>query len=436
LLAVELARRGKCPAVYERWPDPRQASVPAGRSINLALAARGRRALDRAGLLDRVESFSLPMAGRMLHDPEGATEFQRYGQREHEVIWSVHRGELNKTLLNAAEARGVNVQFQSALADIDFENHLLQIDQGPDDIRIERPFRLAIGADGAGSAVRRVMEQRCEMSAIEDPLGHGYRELTIPPDAGGNFQLASDALHIWPRGGFMMIALPNPDGSFTCTLFLRITAERGDQPSFEALEDPADMIEFLSAEFPDAVALIPDLEDELIQRPVGYLATLYVDRWHLGNQALLIGDASHAIVPFHGQGMNAAFEDVSELVDQFDRAGRDEASLARFVESRKPNADAIAAMAIDNYLEMRDRVRDPRFKLMKTLAETLHSRLGDDFIPRYQMVMFRDDIPYADAFERGQQQQVLLERLTAGKDDLADIDIDAACAAATRLEAA
>lgn len=376
------------------------------------------------------------MAGRMLHDPEGRTEFQRYGQREDEVIWSVHRGELNKTLLDAADARGVNVQFQSALADIDFEGGLLAIDQGPDETRIERPFKLIVGADGAGSAVRRVMERSGEVNAVEDSLGHGYRELTIPPDGNGDFQLAPDALHIWPRGGFMMIALPNPDASFTCTLFLALESERPDQPSFESLDDEDDMIEFLGAEFPDAVELIPDLRRELIERPVGYLATLYVDRWHHGSQALLIGDASHAIVPFHGQGMNAAFEDVSELIDQFDRAGRSEASLKHFFQRRKPNADAIAAMAIDNYLEMRDRVRDPRFKLMKSLGETLHSRLGDDFIPRYQMVMFRDDIPYAEALERGQQQRQLLERLVAGKRRLADIDIDAACAEATRLEAA
>jgi len=280
------------------------------------------------------------------------------------------------------------------------------------------------------------MEQVEELGAVEDALGHGYRELTIPPDAEGQFQLAADALHIWPRGGYMMIALPNPDGSFTCTLFLALKSKAPGQPSFEALDDPADMIEFLSAEFPDAVDLITDLEHELTTRPVGYLATLYVDHWHVRDQAVLIGDASHAIVPFHGQGMNAAFEDVSELVDHLDRFGQNEAALARFFQSRKPNADAIAAMALDNYLEMRDRVRDPRFQLMKALAWALESRLGDDFVPRYQMVMFHADIPYAEALRRGQKQQALLERLIAGKDNIEDVDLDAACAEFLRLEAA
>ena len=436
LLAVELARRGQRPAVYERNADPRRGDVPAGRSINLALAARGRAALQRAGLLERVESFSLPMAGRMLHDPAGQTQFQRYGQRDDEVIWSVHRCELNKALLDAAESSGVEVCFGHALAGIDFERRLLAIEEGSDGPAKEIPFRLAIGADGAGSVVRQAMERVEDLNAVEKPLGHGYRELTIPPDAEGQFQLAPDALHIWPRGGYMMIALPNPDGSFTCTLFLALDSDDTDQPSFESLEDPAAMIEFLSADFPDAVALIGDLERELRSRPVGYLATLYVDRWHLQDKALLIGDASHAIVPFHGQGMNSAFEDVSELVDHLDHFGQNEASLARFARSRKPNADAIAAMALDNYLEMRDRVRDPRFQLMKSLAWALQSRLGDDFIPRYQMVMFRADIPYAEAMRRGRQQQALLEELVEGKERLEDIDLDAACTAFRRLEAA
>jgi len=436
LLAAELAKRGHRPAVYERNADPRRGDVPAGRSINLALAARGRQALKRAGLLERVESFSLPMAGRMLHDHSGKTEFQRYGQRDDEVIWSVHRCELNKALLDGAESQGVDIHFEHALARIDFERNTLAIEREQDGESLTVPFRLTVGADGAGSAVRRAMEQVEELNAVEEPLGHGYRELTIPPDHNGQFQLAPDALHVWPRGGHMMIALPNSDGSFTCTLFLALQSDDPDQPSFASLDDPAAMIEFLTREFPDAVDLIADLEHELETRPVGHLATLYVDRWHLRDQAVLIGDASHAIVPFHGQGMNSAFEDVSELVDHLEQYGRNQAALARFVESRKPNADAIAAMALDNYIEMRDRVRDPRFQLKKCLAWALQSRLGDNFIPRYQMVMFRADIPYAEAQRRGRQQQALLARLIDGKERLEDIDLDAACDEFLRLEAA
>ncbi|MEN1727513.1 MAG: FAD-dependent monooxygenase, partial [Pseudomonadota bacterium] len=302
--------------------------------------------------------------------------------------------------------------------------------------RHSAPFRLLIGADGAGSAVRRAMASVTRLGITEAPLGHGYRELTIPPGADGDFQLSPEALHIWPRGGYMMIALPNPDCSFTCTLFLARESERPDQPSFAALADDQAMQDFLRREFPDAVDLISDLAQELANRPVGFLGTLYVDQWHLDDQAILIGDAAHAIVPFHGQGMNSALEDVRILVDHFDRFGPSSEALNRFFKARKPNADAIAAMALENYIEMRDQVRDPQFHLMKALAWALESRLGDDFIPRYQMVMFHAEIPYAEAQARGHRQRKLLREFVAGKTDLDQIDLDAACEQARALVAA
>ncbi len=435
LLAVELARRGVEVDVFERNPDPRSNRVPAGRSINLALAERGRAALHKAGLLDHIERFSLPMAGRMLHDREGQTQLQPYGQHDDEVIWSVHRGELNKALLTAAEAAGVNIRFGHTLDGVDFEARQMHFTDTEGDAH-QLPFQLAIGADGAGSALRRAMQKVTAIEAREEPLGHGYCELTIPPGPDGDFQMVPEALHIWPRGGFMMIALPNPDRSFTCTLFLARESTTPEQPSFAGLQDPAQMQAFLATQFPDAVRLMPELEREIREHPIGYLATLYVDRWHFRDQALLIGDAAHAIVPFHGQGMNAAFEDVSELVDRLATEAPDEAMLERFARERKPNADAIAAMALDNYLEMRDRVRDPRFQLMKELAWALESRLGDGFIPRYQMIMFHPEIPYADALRRGNRQRALLESLTECHSTLDEIDLNAACEQARALDLA
>ncbi len=434
LLAVELTRLGLNCSLYERYPDPRRQDVPAGRSINLALAERGRMALRRVGLLEQVERFALPMAGRMLHDQDGRTELQRYGQNKDEVIWSVHRGHLNQSLLNAAEQAGVAIHFDRRLAEADFSARRLSfVDQA--DQRHDIDFELVIGADGAGSALRQAMAEVSELGQRQEPLGHGYLELNIPAAADGGFRMEPEALHIWPRGGFMMIALPNPDHSFTCTLFLARESGSSDQPAFADLGEPAAMRAFLEQYFPDAVDQMPDLDQDLARNPVSSLATLYVDRWQLDDRAVLIGDASHAIVPFHGQGMNAAFEDVIALADQLlaDDAPSVTDRLARFVAERKPSADAIAAMALDNYLEMRDRVRDPKFALQRELAFALEQRLGEDFIPRYQMVMFHPEISYAEAFRRGQRQQALLERLTEGARHLDQVDLDHAVEAARAL---
>ncbi|TVQ35677.1 MAG: FAD-dependent monooxygenase [Wenzhouxiangella sp.] len=425
LLAVLLARRGYHVDLFERYPDPRRNTIPAGRSINLALAERGRAALHHADLLERVERFALPMAGRMLHDEAGKTRLQRYGQRADEVIWSVHRGHLNQTLLDAAEAQGVVIHFDRRLSTADFDSRRLEFEDSEAG-RHRHDFELVIGCDGAGSALRQAMQSETELGVREQALGHGYLELGIPADRDGNFRMDPEALHIWPRGGFMMIALPNPDASFTCTLFL----ENDGSPGFRQLQDPADMRAFLEREFPDALALMPDLDRELAEHPVGFLGTLYVDQWVLDDKAVLMGDAAHAIVPFHGQGMNAAFEDTVALdrllAEHDDRA----LALQAFQAERKPNADAIAAMALDNYLEMRDRVRDPRFHLQKALEWELEKALPGRFIPRYAMVMFHPEIPYAEAHQRGEHQARLLEQLTANHESLETIDLEAASAKA------
>ncbi len=422
LLAVLMARNGQPVSLYERYPDPRKQTVPAGRSINLALAERGRMALARADLLDTVEAFALPMIGRMLHDDKGQTQLQKYGQRDDEVIWSVHRGHLNQALLDAAEAQGVEIHFGHRLDGADFEQQRLHfIDQ--DDQACPVDFDLVIGSDGAGSALRKAMDAVSPLGVREEPLGHGYLELTIPPGPVGNFQMDPEALHIWPRGGYMMIALPNPDRSFTCTLFLQNEGE----PGFDQLAAAKDMRAFLEQAFPDAVALMPDLDRELAEHPVGFLGTLYVDQWQLDRRAIILGDAAHAIVPFHGQGMNAAFEDTVALADRLANEPDRQQALADFQRERKPNADAIAAMALDNYLEMRDRVREPRFHLKKQLEWALEARLPGEFIPRYQMVMFHPEIPYAEAWARGERQAALLDRLTEHREQLDEIDLNDAC---------
>ncbi len=421
LLAILLARRGWSVALFERFADPRRHQVPVGRSINLALAERGRAALAEAGILTEIEQIALPMAGRLLHDEHGQTRLQRYGQRDDEVIWSVHRGLLNIALLDGAERAGVNIYFDRRLESADFPACTLDFIDG-DGKSHTHDFDLAVGADGAGSALRQAMNRESDLGIREQPLGHGYMELSIPPDADGQFRMSNDALHIWPRGGFMMIALPNPDASFTCTLFL----DNDGEPGFRQLDTTERKREFVEAHFPDAVEMMPELDHELENNPVGYLATLYLDRWHLGDRAVLIGDAAHAIVPFHGQGMNAAFEDTVALARLLERNGISENTLEQFHAERKPNADAIAAMALDNYLEMRDRVREPRFHLIKALEWELEKRLPGTFIPRYAMVMFHDEIPYAEALRRGERQQQLLERLTRGHESLDTIDIEQA----------
>ncbi len=423
LLAVTLARRGYRVTLWERQQDPRKHRAEAGRSINLAMAARGIRALKHAGVFEPVEKLLVPMRGRMIHHPDGELEMQAYGARPDEQIYSVSRAGLNRILLDSAEhEHGVRIRFGHTAESFDPETltlSMLDTDSGSRRVLRDRPL---IAADGAGSAVRQAYGDDSRIAPSEELLPHGYKELTLPPGADGGFQLASDALHIWPRGGFMLIALPNPGGDFTLTLFLPNEGE----PSFATLEDPAAVKAFFEREFPDIVPLLPDLTGQFTANPVGILGTVRCRHWHDRN-VLLIGDAAHAIVPFHGQGMNIAFEDC-RLLDEILASGASdwEDAFARFEALQHANGNAIADMALDNYVEMRDRVRDPQFVLMKQLAFELERRLPGHFIPRYSMVMFHAEIPYAVARQRGAEQAALLRELTANAARLEDIDIDAA----------
>lgn len=436
LLATLLAQRGFRVTVFERRPDPRKAGFLGGRSINLALAERGWHGLRVAGLQQRMAPIAVMMRGRMVHALDGSTNLQRYGRDDSEVIWSVNRGTLNMTLLDAAEAAGATLHFSQRLERVNWVQDTLHFVDDDSGARHGHVASCVLGTDGAGSALRTAMATQLHLGERFEPLGHSYKELHIPalaefpaavlPPAlrdalarGERFAMEPNALHIWPRGGYMCIALPNAEGSFTVTLFLPNEGE----PSFATLPDAAAVQEFFARDFSDAVPLMPEYLQDFFANPTGMLGTLYLERWHLEGRALLLGDAAHAILPFHGQGMNCGFEDAVELADLLDTSPHDTTGVfAQFQQRRKPNADAIAAMAIDNYLEMRDRVDDADFLLMRALERELASRHPGLFVPRYWMVTF-SRLPYATAFARGEIQSRLLRELTAGKRALAEVDL-------------
>lgn len=424
LMATLLAQRGHKVRLYERLPDMRREIIPAGRSINLALAARGIRALEIAGVMEKVLPLLIPMPGRLLHAVNGTLTFVPYGQREHEVIYSVSRPGLNRILLDAAEEAGVEIHFRHGAVDADFRLGCVLMRNYATGTGYELPMQRVIAADGAGSPLRRALIRSLQANCSEDLLEHAYKELTLPPDLHGGHRIHKNALHIWPRGGFMLIALPNLNGSFTVTLFLPQTGPE----SFETLRDLSSVQAFFEQHFPDIAELMPGLATEFLQHPTGVMGTIRCDRWALDDRLLLIGDAAHAITPFHGQGMNCAFEDCRELdllLQQHNDWGD---AFAAFERTRRPNTDAIADMAIENYQEMRDTVRHPKFQLQKALSLELERRFPDRFVPRYSMVMFHDEIPYCVAFERGRIQEAILTELTRSAVSLDQIDFAAASA--------
>ncbi len=411
LLAILLARRGHQIELYEARPDLRQLAAGSGRSINLALADRGIHALKAAGVFDAVKAALLPMRGRLIHYENRETVFQPYGQRPHEVIYSVSRHRLNQALIEAAALQpGVRLHFQHRLEGADFAANTARIRDLEKDRLLEIAMQPLLATDGAGSAMRREMSARTLIEAREIDLEHGYKELSIPAGPRGSFRIAHDALHIWPRGNFMLIALPNADGSFTATLFL----PKHGSVSFASLRDTGGVDEFLTRNFPDARELMPDALAEFSAHPLGFLGTVAAHPWHVGAQATLIGDAAHAMVPFHGQGMNCCFEDCIEFDACAARHGSWEAVFAEFGAARKPNTDAIAAMALENYMEMRENVAIPKFQLQQALSLELERRFPRRFIPRYSMVMFHHEIPYLTAQRRGAIQAEILGELTRG----------------------
>jgi kynurenine 3-monooxygenase len=418
LLATLLARQGWQVEVFEKRPDPRRKGYEGGRSINLALAERGLHALRMAGLADTVMAQAVMMRGRMVHTIEGDAHLQRYGRDDSEVIWSVHRGRLNIALLDAADAAGAKLRFDARLDGVDFDNKRFAIVDDHTRQREECAFEVLIGADGAGSGLRQAMKPVLAMAERFESLGHGYKELEIPPARDGGFRIEPNALHIWPRGGYMCIALPNTEKTFTVTLFL---PNEGD-PSFATLPDLAAARAFFALDFPDTLPLIPDFDQDWVDHPTAGLSTLYLDRWHFDGLAVLIGDAAHAMVPFHGQGMNCAFEDCLALAAHIDSAADWTAAFRGFEAERKPNATAIQAMALENYVEMRDRVDNADFLLQRQLERVLAERHPRVFVSRYSMVSFLR-VPYATARARGRLQREILVEATRGCDTLAEVSL-------------
>ncbi len=407
LLALYLARHGHPVEVFERRPDLRGSATVEARSINLALSDRGWRALEGVGIAEAVREVAIPMRGRMMHDAAGQLTFQPYGQAG-QAIYSVSRAGLNRRMLDLVEQEpNVRVQFNQRCQHVDVRRRQLELrDETTRETRTV-PYQRLFGADGAYSAVRAALQRTDRFNYSQHYLDYGYKELTIEAGPDGSWALEKNALHIWPRGQYMMIALPNLDGSFNCTLFFPYEGPN----SFAALQTPAQVHAFFAEHFADALPLMPALETEFFDNPTSALVTVRCFPWTYADDVLLLGDASHAIVPFYGQGMNAGFEDCTVLAELLDRHGNNwEALLREFETSRKPDADAMADLAVYNFYEMRDRVADPRFLLQKKIEGKISAQYPDKWLPLYSQVTF-SHLPYAEALANGQAQEQIMQRL-------------------------
>ncbi|MBN8784815.1 MAG: kynurenine 3-monooxygenase [Sphingobacteriales bacterium SCN 48-20] len=407
LLSIYLSRRGYRVTLYERRGDMRREEVQAGRSINLALSDRGIRALQEVGIAEAVQTIAIPMHGRDIHTADGKRAFQPYG-REGQYINSVSRGELNKKLMDLAEAEGVELYFNHRCHEVDWENKLVQFER--EDAAIEiASFDIFLGADGAYSAARmQHMTQHHLFDYQQFYIDCGYKEIAIPAGTGGTFLLEKNALHIWPRKDYMLIALPNLDGSFTGTLFFPFAGDT----SFEQLTTPEAVAQFFGEKFPEVVQLVPDLTEQFFHNPTSSLVTVKCFPWIREDYFSLIGDAAHAIVPFFGQGMNCGFEDcvvLNQLLDQYDDNW--EEVLPAFQLSRKIDADAIAELALNNFIEMRERTADPKFLLQKKIEARLHEKYPDKWVPAYTQVTFSPDIRYSDALRNAQRQEAIMQEV-------------------------
>jgi kynurenine 3-monooxygenase len=399
LLAAYLGRRGHRVELYERRADPREGNLVGGRSINLALSTRGIHALEQLGIADDVLAHAIPMPGRMIHDKSGDLHFSPYDRDPRKHINSIGRAALNTTVIEAAlRYPNVSIQFNHRCTEVGLDSATAHFDSPQS---VVASGDVVIGVDGAFSAVRQSMQRTMpNFQYDESYLAHGYKELTIPPAADGSWRMEKNALHIWPRKSFMMIALPNPDGSFTCTLFWEFKGPR----SFETTTSDDDIRRFFDDEFPDAVPLMPTLLEDFRQNPTGSLVTIRCAPWFYQDKVALLGDAAHAVVPFYGQGMNAAFEDCVVL-DECLAAFPDnrEKAFAEYYSRRKVNADALADLAVQNFIEMRDKTASKTFRAKKKLDHFLEGLLPNVYLPLYAMVTFTR-IPYAQAAKRARRQ--------------------------------
>jgi len=407
LHAVLLAKKGFQVDVFERRPDLRKADVIGGRSINLALSNRGFKALEKAGIADEIREISIPMYGRKMHDLEGNLTYQPYG-KDDEAIYSVSRGGLNQKLMNLADDfENVTYRFNHKCQDIDLSSNTIYFEETELKKDLSYTYNHIFGTDGAFSAVRGRLQKTPMFNYSQEYLSHGYKELVIPPNEDGTHRIDKNCLHIWPRGKFMLIALPNLDGSFTVTLFFPMKGET----SFESIKTKEDVMTFFNATFPDAVPHMPTLESDYFDNPTSTLVTVRCEPWNYEDKVLLMGDAAHAIVPFYGQGMNSGFEDCSVFSEMFDQYSDNMLNFfEKYSEQRVPDANAIADLALYNYIEMRDLAGDADFLLRKKIERKFSDLYPNKWMPLYSQVTF-SHIRYSEALKAGKEQAKIMDEV-------------------------
>ncbi len=415
LLSIYLSKRGYKVRIYERRGDMRKEKMIAGRSINLALSDRGIKALEEVGIMEEIRKISIPMHGRQMHNADGSMAYQAYG-KEGQFINSVSRGDLNKMLMDLAESNGVEIFFNHKCEHIDWKNKTIDfevanVQRGTENEKRETGFQLMFGSDGAFSAARLNHQlQHDRFQYQQHYIDYGYKELLIPASSGDDFAMDKNSLHIWPRGNYMLIALPNMDKSFTCTLFFPYEGE----PSFASLNSTEKIKAFFNEHFSDAVKLMPTFIEDFTNNPTSSLVTVKCFPWVRKDEFALIGDAAHAIVPFFGQGMNAGFEDCAVLNALIEKHADDwEKILPEYEQLRKPDADAIADLALNNFIEMRDKVADPTFLLQKKIEGKFSAKHPDKWTPAYGMVTFSPHIRYSEALRKGNAQQAIMDEIMA-----------------------
>jgi len=413
LLSIYLAKKGYQVKIYERRPDMRKTKIQAGRSINLALSDRGWKGLEGVGIAEDIKKIAIPMYGRFIHHRDGSTAYQPYG-KDNQAIYSVSRADINMKLMDLAEQKaGVEIHFDHRCAHIDRKDLSATFEFNGKEVK-EPSSDLLFGSDGAFSALRLNMQlQSDRFEYNQHYIECGYKELIIPPGENEKFLMEKNALHIWPRGSFMMIALPNPDGNFTCTLFLPFEGEK----SFEKIKTQEEIKNFFQTEFPDAVPLMPTLIEDFMNNPVSSLVTVKCYPWTFDSKIALIGDAAHAIVPFYGQGMNCGFEDCVVLNDLVEKHYEDWPTiLDAYQKLRKPDADAIADLAVANFIEMRDKTADPKFLLQKKIEARFSEKHPGKWTPLYSMVTYSPHIRYSHAMKEGEKQQHIMDKIMSRPD--------------------
>ncbi len=425
LLATVLAKLGFEVDLFERRVDMRKEAISAGRSINLAMSVRGLYALEKLGVHEQIMTKAIAMPGRIIHPISGPTVFQRYGKDDSECIYSISRGELNKMLMTYAEStEKVKIHFQEKLIKADLDKKTLSFQNDKTQKEITTPFVRVFGTDGSASVLRHTLRDDFGHEESESLLSHGYKELNMACGPHGSFKMEKHGLHIWPRGSYMLIALPNYEGSFTCTLFL---SNQGSL-SFETLNSQEKIEAFFREQFPDVVPLIPDFVEQFITHPTGQMVTVKAYPWHHSDDVVLLGDAAHAIVPFFGQGMNCGFEDVAVLWNMILKAAPDLKKISwgplfeEFSKSRKPNGDAIADLAVNNFVEMRDKVADKPFLMAKEVEKILEKEFPGEYMSRYRLVSF-SRIPYRIALEAGKLEDEILSELCSGIKEACEVDL-------------